>query len=71
MPQLATLKIAFEDAIAAAAQGGMTATAAKNNAREALIEALRKNAYYVEINANFAKLRRDNKAFGSAALIAN
>ena len=51
--QLSTLKSAFEDAIvAAAAQRGRAATAAKNAARDALVLALRKNASYVEITCN-------------------
>jgi hypothetical protein len=50
--QLGTLKTAFEDALAAAAQGGTGATAAKNNARETLVSALRKNANYVETIAS-------------------
>lgn len=50
--QLGTLKTAFEQALADAAQGGTAATAAKNNAREALVGALRKDANYVEINAS-------------------
>jgi hypothetical protein len=52
MAELGTLKTAFEDALAAAAQGGTGATAAKNNAREALVSALRKNANYVETIAS-------------------
>jgi len=50
--QLVTLKQTLQDAIAAQAQGGTTATAAKNTARNALVEALRKDANYVEISAN-------------------
>jgi hypothetical protein len=51
--QLGTLKSAFEDAIvAAAAQGGRAAIAAKNAARDALVLALRKNAAYVEITCH-------------------
>jgi hypothetical protein len=46
--QLATLKTALEHARIAQSQGGPTATAAKNNAREALVDALRKDANYVE-----------------------
>jgi len=46
--QLTTLKTAFEAAIAAMVQGGTAATAAKNDAREAL----RKDAHYVEITAD-------------------
>jgi hypothetical protein len=47
--QLTTLKTAFEQALADAAQGGTAATAAKNNARDALVAALRKDANYVEM----------------------
>ncbi len=50
--QLVTLKQTLQDAVAAQAQGGTTATAAKNTARNALVEALRKDAKYVEISAN-------------------
>jgi len=50
--QLSALQTAFENAIAATAQGGTTATAAKNDARDALVSALRKNAHYVEITAD-------------------
>lgn len=49
---LTTLKTTFENAIAATAQGGTSATAAKNTAREALVDGLRKDAMYVEITAN-------------------
>ena len=50
VPQLATLKSAFEDTIVAAAtHRGRAATAAKNAARDALVLALRKNASYVEV----------------------
>ena len=50
--QLVTLKQTLQDAVAAQTQGGTTATAAKNTARTALVEALRKDAKYVEISAN-------------------
>ena len=50
--QLVTLKQTLQDAVAAQAQGGTTATAAKNTARNALVEGLRKDAHYVEISAN-------------------
>jgi hypothetical protein len=50
--QLTTLKVALESAIAAQTQGGTGATAAKNNAADALIAALRKNANYVENECN-------------------
>lgn len=49
---LLALDTAFRDAIAAAASGGPQETAAKNNARGALVDALRKDANYVEINAS-------------------
>jgi hypothetical protein len=47
--ELTTLKTAFEQALANAAQGGTAATAAKNSARDALVAALRKDANYVEM----------------------
>ena len=50
--QLGTLKQTLQDAVAAQAQGGTTATAAKNTARNALVEGLRKDANYVEIACN-------------------
>ena len=51
--QLGTLRSAFGDAVvAAAAQRGKAATAAKNTARDALVLALRKNAAYVELTCN-------------------
>src|SRR5437660_11580286 len=51
--QLGMLRSAFEDAaVAAAAQRGKAATAAKNTARDALVLALRKNAAYVELTCN-------------------
>jgi hypothetical protein len=49
---LTLLKKALENTIAAAVQGGSSATAAKNNAYDALVTALRKDANYVEINCN-------------------
>lgn len=49
---LTALNKVYIDALADAAQGGSAATAAKNNAREALIDALRKNANYVETIAS-------------------
>lgn len=52
LADVGTLKSTFEDAIAAQAQGGPMATAAKNNARNALLNALRKEANYVEMSAN-------------------
>jgi hypothetical protein len=42
------LQTKFQDAITAAAQGGKILTAAKNEAREALISALRQTAGYVQ-----------------------
>ncbi len=50
--QLVTLKQTLQDAVAAQAQGGTTATAVKNTALNALVEGLRKDAHYVEISAN-------------------
>src|SRR5438093_12585542 len=38
----------FRDALAAAAQGGAQATAAKNNAREQLLVFMRREAFYVQ-----------------------
>ena len=45
---LTTLQTAFQNAITAAAQGGVPLTAAKNEARDALISALRQIAAYVQ-----------------------
>ncbi|HEY1719526.1 MAG TPA: fibronectin type III domain-containing protein [Verrucomicrobiae bacterium] len=45
---LAALQTAFENAVTAAAQGGTMATAAKNEARDALISALHQIAGYVQ-----------------------
>jgi hypothetical protein len=45
---LTKLQSTFTDAIVAAAQGGKQATAAKNEARESLLDAMRKNAAYVQ-----------------------
>jgi hypothetical protein len=45
---LTALQTAFENAVTAAAQGGTMATAAKNEARDALISALRQIAGYVQ-----------------------
>jgi hypothetical protein len=45
---LTTLQTAFESAITAAAQGGTMATAAKNEAKDALVAALRQEAGYVQ-----------------------
>lgn len=47
-----TQRLAFSDAVAAQAQGGPAATAAKNDARETLVESLRQNAMYVQANCN-------------------
>lgn len=49
---LTSLQSAFQDAIAAAAQGGKQTTAAKNEAREALLDGLRKDAAYVQTVAS-------------------
>lgn len=45
---LTALQVAFQNALTAAAQGGPMATAAKNEARDALIAALRQIAGYVQ-----------------------
>src|SRR5271154_792028 len=45
---LTALQTAFQDAMAAKDQGGSVATAAKNEARDALIIALRQEAGYVQ-----------------------
>jgi hypothetical protein len=45
---LTTLQTAFQNAIIAAAQGGTMATAAKNEARDSLVSALRQTAAYVQ-----------------------
>jgi hypothetical protein len=47
---LGKLKKAFDDAIVAADKGGTLATAKKDAARAALIDALNKDASYVDIN---------------------
>ena len=49
---LATLKKTFDDAIIAAAEGGILATAQKDAARAALVTALNKDASYVDINCD-------------------
>src|SRR5690349_18741134 len=49
---LTTLKHDFDAARAATVDAGKAATAAKNAARAALIDALRKDAFYVAIAAN-------------------
>jgi hypothetical protein len=45
---LTALQTAFQDAMTAAAQGGTMDTAAKNEARDALVPALRQTAAYVQ-----------------------
>jgi hypothetical protein len=45
---LTALQTAYQNALTAAAHGGKPATAAKNEARAALISALRQNAAYVQ-----------------------
>jgi len=45
---LTALQTAFQDALAAAAQGGVPATTAANEARDAMNVALRQNAAYVQ-----------------------
>jgi len=45
---LTSLQLAFENAISAALHGGTPLTAAKNTAREALLDALHKTAMYVQ-----------------------
>jgi hypothetical protein len=52
MEELAGLQTTFRDAITAAAEGGKQATAVKNAAREALLNALRRNATYVQTVAS-------------------
>ena len=49
---LTTLKSAFDQAMIDMVDAGPSATAAKNAARAALIDGLRKDALYVEIEAN-------------------
>jgi Fibronectin type III domain len=48
LADLTTLQTAFQNAITAAAQGGTMATAAKNEARDALVSTLRQLAAYVQ-----------------------
>lgn len=50
MPNLATAITDYSEAVAAANDGGPTSTAAKNNARDALIAMLRQLAAYVDEN---------------------
>jgi hypothetical protein len=45
---LTALQVAFQNALAAAAQGGTALTAAKNEAREALVSALRQIGAYIQ-----------------------
>jgi hypothetical protein len=52
LPALTTLKDTFDQALIDTADAGKAATAAKNIARAALIDALRKDAFYVAIAAN-------------------
>jgi hypothetical protein len=49
---LGTLKKTFDDAIVAAAAGGVLLTAQKDAARAALVTALNKDASYVDINCD-------------------
>src|SRR5215218_3134839 len=50
--QLTTLKTTFDNAIIKANKGGTLATAQKNAARAAVVDALNKNGSYVDINCN-------------------
>jgi hypothetical protein len=50
--ELGTLKTTFDNAIIKADKGGNLATAQKNAARAAVLDALNKNASYVDINCN-------------------
>src|SRR5205809_63383 len=52
LADLQTQLDAFTATLAAAAQGGLQATAAKNNAREQLLVFLRRQAYYVQGQAD-------------------
>lgn len=49
---LKALRQTFDDAVILAKQGGAMNTAAKNGARTAMVNALRKDALYVEITAD-------------------
>jgi len=49
---LTTLKTSFDAAIVEAAQGGTALTAAKNVVRDQVLDALNKDASYVDITAN-------------------
>ena len=51
-PELTALKKTFDDAIVAAAAGGVLLTAQKDAARAALVTALNKDASYVDINCD-------------------
>jgi hypothetical protein len=53
LTQVTALQTAFTDAMAAAANGGTQLTAAKNQARAALLNALDANALYVQTIARF------------------
>lgn len=48
MAALGTARTNFQNAMAAQAQGGTAATAAKNTARDTLVELLRQEANYVQ-----------------------
>lgn len=50
--ELASLLLAFQDALAAMAQGGTAATAAKNNKRVELIAKLKELAFYVQVESD-------------------
>lgn len=50
--ELGTLKTTFDNAIVKANKGGSLATAQKNAARAAVVDALNKNGSYVDINCN-------------------
>jgi hypothetical protein len=52
MANLQTLKDDFVDKCSAAQTGGVTETAVKNTARQALLAALRQQALYVELTSN-------------------
>jgi hypothetical protein len=52
LADLSAAQAAFEDAMAAMAQGGTQATATKNNARAALVALLRQEANYVQLTGN-------------------
>lgn len=52
LPTVELQQQAFNAAVIAAANGGTTLTAAKNNARALLVDSLRQNASYVQIKCN-------------------